>query len=256
MTLGEFVRWAGYLTTVASAAMLARLLWIGLAWKYAWLFGYLLADVVESVLVIGQPSYTLWYGYVYVTGQTVKVILTMGLSIRLWVLALQTYPALARFGRRIAIYMLLGAMGLATAGFLLEPPRSGYQGVLPHYFNAFEGAADSMILLFLVAATLFLLWFPVEVSRNVAAVIGGFVVYSLQSWAGLLLVNLYPNFARDINAVVLGVELGCLLFWILAVRAKGENVRTVTGHRWNPSETERLVGQLNAINTRLTQIAK
>ena len=118
------------------------------------------------------------------------------LAIRLWKLALLGYPALARFGRQIAIYMLLTALSLAVVGLLLEPATPRGQNPTVHSLQAIEGAVDSMVLVFLVAAVLFLLWFPVKVRRNVAVCIGGFVFYLFHRWAGLLLVNLYPKYSR------------------------------------------------------------
>jgi hypothetical protein len=256
MSLSEFNLLVGYLSIAAAAGLLARLLWFHLAWRYGWLFAYFAADIVQGVLVIGVSRRSLWYGYVYFAGQGAKVLLAVGVSVQLWLLALRAYPALARFGRRIAIYIFLGALLLAAAGLVLEPPRAAFQSTFPHYFNAFEGTLDSTVGLFLVTVALFLLWFPVVVPRNVAVIIGGFLFYLLQGWAGLLLVNLYPQSAHDISAVSVSVEAGLLICWIVTVRPNGESVTTVTGHRWNPEEAERLLGQLNAINTRLEQAAR
>src|SRR5271169_4368192 len=106
MSLVEFNQWVGYLVVAIGAALLARLLWFGLAWRYCWLFGYFLADFFESVLLIATPGRSLWYGYIYLASQSAKAVLGVGLSVQLWLLALRAYPALARFGRRLAIYML------------------------------------------------------------------------------------------------------------------------------------------------------
>jgi hypothetical protein len=119
-----------------------------------------------------------------------------------------------------------------------------------------EGAVDSMVLVFLLAAILFLLWFPVVVHRNVAVCIGGFVFYWFQRWAGLLLMNRYPNDFAVISVATVILSLACLLFWIAAIRPEGETVTTVTGHRWNPDETNRLLAQLDAINSRLARMAR
>jgi len=257
MNLAEFNQWVGYLTMAAAAGVLAQLVWLGLVRRYLWLVSYFLADVLQSALTIGVSRQSFWYGYIYFGGQAAKALLAVAASTQLWLLALRAYPALAQFGRRVAIYMLLGALLLAAAGaWLLEPPRSTDQSIFPHYFNALEGAVDSMVVLFLVAATLFLLWFPVEVPRNVAVVIGGLVFYLFQYWAGLLLVNLYPQSAHGIGAVALSLYAAVLIFWIVAIRNKGESVTAVTGHRWNPEEAERLLGQLDAINARLEQAAR
>jgi hypothetical protein len=256
MSLAGFNLWIGYLTTAAAAWLLVRLLWLGLARRYAWLFCYFLADILESVLVIDVSRRSLWYAYVYFAGQAAKTILAVGVSVELWREALRGYPAMARFGRQAAAYILAAALLLATVGLVLEPPRSAGQHPFQHYFNAFEGVLDSTVVLFLVAATLFLLWFPVTLPRNLAVIMAAFVFYLLERWAALLLVNLYPKSVRSLSAVMLSLELACLIFAIFAVRRSGRNPNTVPGHRWNLEETERLLGQLKAINTRLEQTAR
>ncbi len=257
MSLPEFDQWVGYLTILAGIGLLARLAWFRLAFRYGWLFGYFLTDVLQSMLELGASRSSLWYGYVYLAGEAAKAVLAVGVSVQLWLQALHQYPALARFGRRLAMYILLAALLLAGSGLLLEPPRASYQSPLLHYFNAFEGALDSMVGIFLVTATLFLLWFPVVVPRNSAVIIGGFLVFLLEAWAGLLLLNLYPQAGRDrISAAGMCYEAGLLIFWIAAIGPTGESTTTVTGHRWNPKEAERLLGQLDAINKRLEQIAR
>ena len=256
MTLAEFVRWAGYLNGIVDAALLVQLLRYRLARKYCWLFCYFLADAVQPLLTISLSPYSIWYGYIYFGGQAVKALLGVALVIKLWKQALLRYPALARFGRQIAIYMLLAATAVAVVGLLLEPPPPRRQLLLLHWLLAIEGAVDSMVLLFLAAAVLFLLWFPVKVRRNVAICLGAFAFYLFHRWAGLLLVNLYPKSSDAVNAVLLVLSFACVALWTLAVRPEGEIVITVTGHHWNPAETEHLLGQLDAINTRLERMAR
>jgi hypothetical protein len=113
-----------------------------------------------------------------------------------------------------------------------------------------------MVLVFLAAAVLFLLWFPVKVRRNVAVCIGTFAFYMFHRWALLLLANQYPKYSATLSAVMVVLSLACLVFWMLCLRPEGEIVTTVTGHRWNPEETEHLLGQLDAINARLEQMAR
>ncbi len=256
MTLAEFSRWTGHLNSAVEVGLLIQLLRYRLARKYGWLFVYFLADVVQNLLLICLSTYSSWYGHIYFGGQAVKASLGVALAIRLWKLALLGYPALARFGRQIVIYMLLAAISLATVGLLLEPATPRGQNPTMHSLQAIEGAVYSMVLVFLVAAILFLLWFPVKVRRNVAVCIGGFVFYWFQRWAGLLLVNLYPKYAAAFYAGMLVLSLACLLLWALAIKPEGEAVTTVTGHRWNLAETERLLRQLDAINARLGQMAE
>jgi hypothetical protein len=256
MTLVEFVRWAGYLNYAMDVCLLIQLLRYRLTRRYCWLFGYFLADVLQGLALTPFSTYSLWYGYIYFGGQAVKASLGVALAIRLWKLALMGYPALARFGRKILSYMLLAATLVAAVGLLLEPVTPRGQSPTVHSLQAIEGAVDSMVLAFLVAAVLFLLWYPVKVRRNVAVCIGIFAFYWFQHWALLLLVNLHPKGYVAVNAVMLVLSLACLVLWTLAIRPEGEIVTTVTGHRWNPAETERLLGQLDAINARLEQMTR
>jgi len=254
MTLAELVRWTGYLNGAIDVCLLIQLLRYGLVRRYCWLFGYFLADVLEILLPIRLPTRSVWYGYIYFGGQAAKAALGVALAINLWRLALLGYPALARFGRQIVIYMLLAAISVAAVGLLLEPATPRGQNPLVHSLQAIEGAVDSMVLAFLVAAVLFLLWFPVKVRRNLAVCIGGFVFYWFQRWAILLLLNRNPAHYTTLGEVSLVLQLGCLVLWMLTIRPEGEIVTTVTGHRWNPAETEHLLGQLDAINARLDRM--
>jgi hypothetical protein len=256
MELAEFARWTRYLNGAMGVCLLIQLLRYRLTRRYCWLFCYFLVGVLQILLETPLPTYSIWYGYIYFGGQAAKALLGVALAIRLWRLALLGYPALARFGRRAVIYMLLAAITVAAAGLLLEPVTPQGQNPIAHSFQAIEGAVDSMVLAFLVGMVLFLLWFPVKVRRNVAVCIGGFVFYWFQRWAGLLLVNLYPRYSHGLSTVMLVLSLACLILWTLALRPEGEIVTTVTGHRWNPDETEHLLGQLDAINARLDQMAR
>jgi hypothetical protein len=256
MTMAELVRWSGYLNGAIDLCLLIQLLRYRLMRRYCWLFSYFLADVLQILLLIRLPPRSLWYGYIYFGGQAVKAALGVALAIRLWKLALEGYPALARFGRQIVIYMLLAAISVAVVGLLLEPATPRGQNPLVHSLQAIEGAVDSMVLAFLVAAVLFLLWFPVTVRRNVAVCIGAFVFYMFQRWALLLLLNLYPKYFAELSLITVVLSLTCLILWIAAIRPEGEILTTVTGHRWNPAETEHLLGQLDTINTRLDRMTR
>jgi hypothetical protein len=254
MTLAEFARGTTYLSAAVDVGLLVQLLRYRLALRYRWLFCYFLADALQILLAIGVSRSSVAYGYLYFGGQAVKAALGAAIAVRLWKLALLAYPALARFGRKIAIYVLLAAMAIAAAGLLLEPATPRGQNPLVHSYQAIEAAVDSMVLLFLVAEVLFLLWFPVKVRRNVAVYMGGFVFYWFQHWALLLLVNLYPHNSATVSTVMLIFSLAILLLWVLTLRPEGETVTTVTGIPRNPAETEHLLGQLEAINTRLERM--
>ena len=157
-TWAEFLRWAGYLNGVMDVVLLIQLLRFGLAGRYSWLFGYFLVDVLQAALAGNLSRTSLLYGYVYFGGQALKLLLGAALAMSLWRLGLLQYPALAQFGRKVVIYMLLGAMTVAVAGLFLEPALRGRRNPTLHLLFTVEGAVDSMILALLIAELLFLLW--------------------------------------------------------------------------------------------------
>jgi hypothetical protein len=256
MTLVEFARWTSYLGGAAEIVFLAQLLRYRLASRYYWLFGYFLADLLQTLLVIRLPTSSDWYGHIYVGGQAVKALLGVGIATGLWKLALLGYPAVARVGRQIVIYMLLAAMLISGVGLLLEPAAAPGQTQVMHSILRAEGAVDSMVLAFLVVAVLFLLWFPLKMRRNVAVCIAAFAFYMFHRWALLRFVNLNPADVRVLSAVMVVLSLACLVLWTLALQPEGENVTTTTGHGGNPKEAERILGQLAAINERLERMTK
>jgi hypothetical protein len=256
MTLAEFARWTRYLNGAIGVCLMIQLLRYGLTRRYCWLFCYLLAGALQILLVIPFRTSSIWYGYIYFGGQAVKAVMGVALATALWRLALLRYPALARIGRQIVMYMLLVSVAIAAAGLLLEPPATRGQNPVTHSLQAIEGAMDSMVLAFLVAMVLFLLWFPVQVHRNVAVCIGGFAFYMFHRWALLLLTNRHPTRAALLSAAMLVLSFVCLALWTLALRPEGEIVTTVTGRRWNQAEAERLLSQLDGINERMERIAK
>jgi len=51
-------------------------------------------------------------------------------------------------------------------------------------------------------------------------------------------------------------QIACLVFWIWGFRQESEDRITVTGHRWDPSQMERLTSQLDSINAALERLSR
>ena len=248
-----------YANTVAILILLLRLVFSGLARVYRWFWWYLSAVFVEQpvrIFLQGRPWTPV---YAYLAFHFIEVVMSVFLVAELYRFALAAHPAIARYGRR-AVGYLLGAAGVIAAATLLllpilGPVRPGRSPLL-YYFYAFERTMDSAVLLFLLLAVAFMIWFPVRISQNVAVFIGGFVTYFISRWAFLLTLGMRPVLVNDLNAAAMSLSLLCFVAWIALVRPEGESVSTVTGHRWNPEEMERLSRQLTAINARLERFSE
>jgi hypothetical protein len=115
-----------------------------------------------------------------------------------------------------------------------------------------ERVVATIAVLVFTAVLAFVLWFPVQMPRNLAAFSVGLVVY-FGAEMSLLLLRSY--FAHDSFALVSnGINFilsCCYLYWIISIRTDGETVTVRMGHSWRKEEQKRLIGQLEAMNAAL-----
>jgi Na+/H+-dicarboxylate symporter len=237
--------------------LVGRLLTQGLWSIYRCLFLYLLTDTAQQALGIVVRELLmsrLGYFWIYVGGQAAKLVLSVFVVIELFHLGLAGHPAIDRFGRRAAGYLLGAAALVSGLGLFFYTAVPPGQSVPLHRFYSFERTMDSILLLFLAGISLFMAWFPVRVRRNVALYVGGFSAYFLARWAGALAESARPDLTRSISIGVLSFSLACLIAGIIFLRREGETTTVVTGHRWNPTEMDRLAGKLESLNASLMHL--
>src|SRR5258708_4191984 len=183
-----------YFNIAATALLLVRLVVQGLYRSYPLLLGYFLVDLAaESVLVSLGPNSPAYF-YAYLAGQAIKLGLAVSVVLELYHLALAGHPALAKFGRRAAGYMMLLLAVIAVVGLYFGPPVPPGRGPALHYFLSFERTMDSVLAAFLIVISLFMLWFPLRIRRNAALYLGGFVAYFLAHGPALLAMNAWPPY--------------------------------------------------------------
>lgn len=256
MRLGLWEQYIWYLNIAAGVILGARLIALGLLNTYRAFFLYLVTDSLESLLQLAVLPDLNLYGWIYVGGQAGKVLLAVWVVLDLYWLALRKHPALAKFGSRTVRYLLGVAALISTLGLRLEWVVSKGSFPILRTFYRFERTMDSIVLVFLLLISVFLLWFPVTVPRNVAIYIGGFLIYSFERWAGLLMVNFWPAYSNQLSVFMLSTSFACLVTWLVMLRRERDDTSTVTGHRWNGTEADRLSSQLDAINARLMRFVR
>jgi len=253
MSPADVVWYLWYANLAATVVLLFRLVSSRLAGVYRWFCWFFVVNLAEGAVRIPlewRKSFKA-SAETYMVAHTVGVAVSILLVMQLYQIALAAHPALAQFGRRAVGYMLGGCCAVAGIGLVILPILGPGKGPLLYYFLAFERTADSAVALFLLLAVVFMIWFPVRISQNVAVFIGGFVTYFLTRWASLLMVGLRPQWSRGVNIAEMSLSFLCLCAWIALFRPAGESRPLVSGLRWNEAEMERLSGQLTAINAKL-----
>lgn len=253
MTAVDCLRWLEYANLIATCLLVWRLGNQKLHQAYRWFFFYLVFDLTESFsgLIPLQERGAIIR---YLLGQAIKTTLASFVVLEIYNLALAERKALARFSRSLVGYAFVGSFLLSVIIQLATTKSSTIQSLLLRYTLVFEGVMDSTQLLFLVVMGMFLIWFPVEIRRNLQVYISGFVVYFAARWIVLVIRQYFKN--EWLNVASYAVTLVCIGFWIWAMQTAGEKEKTITGHRWNPEEMERLKLQLDEINDSLERLVR
>lgn len=247
--LSENLLW--YLNIAGAMGLLARMFIHRLSRVYRLLTVYLLADVCGDLAMLAATLARSdeAVAFTYYGAQAVKVVLGAFVAMELFRLALAEHPALGRFGQRVIGYFFACGFVLGALNVWFGTRYEGSQ--ITGVFTAFERSMDLAVMVALLLMTVFLLWYPVRMRRNVALCIAGFVLYSFERWALLLAEALKASDLRAISTAMLSLSLSVLVFWIAALRRSGEKMTTVTGHRWDAASAVQLSEKLDRINTRM-----
>jgi len=212
-----------YINLAAAIVLFARLYAQGLVRAYPFLFAYLFADTLEQIVALPFAERRRIYAEIYFGGQTVKVALGIFVVLELYGLTVAQQPALARFGRRMLGYLFSIAVAFGLVNLLLEfDGAERRRGAFLVGFLRLERSVDLFAFIVLILIAVFLLCFPVRVRRNVAVWLGGFMLYSYSRWTGLLLTNLFPQLAHELNVAMLAASLACVIGWSLMLTREGE----------------------------------
>lgn len=248
-----------YITIGLTAALLAKLWWTDLYRIYKLFFCYLAADFLASIGGIAIPFRSKAYGDFYFSAQTIKILIAAFMLVEIYSLALERYPALARFFGSAVGYIL--AVSGAVPLIALWVNHSASTAAHPYLrtFFLFERTMDGTMGIFLILISIFMAWFPVRLRRNVIVYISGFIVWSLSRSLLAHVVSQWfahkpVKLAADVAQMAIGVS--CLLFWLIGLRREGELRTAVVGHLWNRAEAERLTEQLDAVNAGLARLRR
>lgn len=224
-----------------------RMLRSGLYRKYRYFFLYIVVSFAQMTVVLTVPFMTNLYRNFFIAtelGELFLVVLVVQ-EVYTWMLGSLTgiVSASRRFIRAAVTFAIVVSLMLLT---LEKTPLN-----LTGRFFLFERAIIFSLLIFVVCMLLFLLYYPVSLSRNIFVYSIGFAFYFLAKAATLFIRNTGHQWDRAMSAFLLVVSIGCLGFWLVGLSRAGEKIQRVIGHRWDPSDQERLLRQLQSINTSL-----
>jgi hypothetical protein len=241
---------------IAQAALLvvliARLWSADLYRLYPFFFGYLLAELLRTALLCSIPFKGRLYPNFWVAGEVIVVCLYPLIVVELYRVVLRDLPGIATASRRY----ITGTVVVATLGSLLllrleEKPKNLVAATF-----VIDRAVVFSLVIFILLVSIFLLYYPVRLSRNVVFYSIGYAVYFLTKATALFVRTLGYYVAPQIGTALLIVSSVCLLFWILTLNKQGELLTVVIGHKWRTDDEARLLSKLKDINAHLVAAGK
>jgi hypothetical protein len=224
----------------------------GLHVKYRFLALYLLWNAVGGFILLPIQRTTMTYFYVYCFARFVQWILDVLITLDLVSAITKRYAGIGTAARVAVTVCLCLATAAAVLTSMLDFSTAPATYPIISMFQLVDRTISFSVLAFLGLILVFLLWFPIRLSRNTVVYATGFMLVFAARFSTAILSNLlgYSPFVI-LSTLQLAVFTGVLVLWLVRLRSSNEHDDTVIGHRWNPKEERRLMAQLETVNESL-----
>jgi hypothetical protein len=261
MSKMSWVRIAQDINTALALILIVRLLILRLHRVYRIFSLFLLSELAASLVSLA-PDFVPDYRIFWLVAQFVIWICTLWTVYALLEAVLAKLPGILGFSKKLlnGAFVLAGILGLLTVRpEYFASGAAAYPDPIARVVGigiVFERVISSVALLVLVSILGFLLWFPVEVSKNLIVFSTGFLVYFAAKTALLLTRSIWSHESLNlISNLIMFVSGACFAYWAIFITPEAETVPVRIGHSWHRPEQERLIGQLEAINMALLRAA-
>lgn len=242
--------------TIFACLLLIRLFALRLQGVYRIFVVFLIAEIlgfvfyVISKLIVGT-DYRLWF----LCSRPVYWFLYLAMVYALARVVMSTVPGVYGLSRKVLHLSTVIAALVGTAVFFADKAPKAH-AALPSLIllsRSLERSFTLTALLLLLGVLGFVLYFPVQVPRNLAVFSGAYVVYFTVTTASLFASDFLPAgnsavFLTRVTEIMSGL---CYCWWLLTLSRAGEFQPVRVGHIWAPAEQEKLLTKLNAINEAL-----
>ena len=249
--------WLSYLPLIGFAALSAKLLASGLWRTYRWFSAYLVFETLRILFSFFVSHRSNLYARFYFVSEPLIWLLSMLAVLEVYGMVLKSRPGIANWGRTgifgaMVLSLVVSAL-MSSAG--AQHPEIRYR--LLHSFFLLSRFVTASLLLFLLAITAFLVWFPIALKRNTVLHCCLFAVFFLSKTVVFVVITIFgvTSIMPVDSALFIAVAL-CTGTWLIWLNQKGEEVPVTIGHSWNRDDETRVLAQLDAINTALLNSAR
>jgi hypothetical protein len=251
---------AEYLNVSVAIVLILRLITLRLFPRHRVFSALIAFDLASSLAVLAVPwdRLEIDYRFAWLAIMSISCVLYVWLVYAMLRSVMIDHPGILRMSRRVSIgcFLIAGALALGSAHIeLVALSLRAHPTNLAFWVNVsfvVERALCTASLALLALMLMFLLWFPVQVSRNVAGLSAGLLIYFAAKTVLIFGRDVWsPDSLRLVSAIIILVSTGCLVFWAFYLTPARDNAQVRLGHSWKPADQERLMQQLEALNTAL-----
>ncbi len=264
---------AQYLELCLGFILVARLLTLRLHRVYRYFSVFLIADISGTLVWAVQKrtqgtALQFDYRIAWLIENVVVWVFTLLTVYALLDAILTHLPGILKLSRKFLNISFLAAVlvGLLTAfpEYRAAAKAEILRGRFAHVIAGamvFDRVIDCVALLTLLCILLFLIWFPIEMSRNLVTFFSGFVVYFALKASFMLALTLgsngAPEFIRFTNMLNAALASVVFAYWAIFITSIGEKVPAKLHlAAWHRREEDLLIAQLEAMNASLLRAVR
>jgi len=227
-----------------------------LARNYRFFLAYLIFDCARSVAAWSHSPGSIFYRNLWRSTEPIIWILYVLVVLELCSLVLKDYTGIHALGRWIVYGSLALSVLLSTITVLPTWMRSREGAFAIQRFLMVERGIDFAVVLLLLLLLVFLVLFPVQLSRNVIVHSVLYAVFFTTNSMGILVVNLTGyRLSITVSTFLMGVSTLCMIGWLVLISRDGERKLMAIRHPVSVDE-DRLIAQLTEINATLMRASK
>jgi hypothetical protein len=240
---------------LANAVAALRLYQLNLNRVYRFFFAYLVFATIRSLILLPFNLRSGAYGLIYLATLPILWIFYVLIVLELYSLVLQNYSGIYSLGRWILYGALFFSVVVSILTLIPSWGKEPYR--LLFWCTTVERGVVFSLVIFLLLILIFLSRYPVALNRNTIVHCIVYTVFFLGTSMTILVRNVVGHeVMRELNGVLLVISAACYVVWIFFLTRAGESRITMLRHNWSPDAEERLIAQLNTINTTLLRAAR
>jgi flagellar biosynthesis protein FlhB len=164
-------------------------------------FRYLLLALFDAIPLTIVTYGTTAYGYVWMATEALTLCFYALIVLECYATVFRNLGGIASISRRyIKVTVVVAALAAVLLAGLEKTPKTVFQ-----YFYALDRGVVSTLLLFVLFITLFLVYYPIPLNRNVIVYSVGYAVYFLTKAVALFVRNIGDQRQPQVSAILIAI---------------------------------------------------